>query len=314
MQKTKKEKELSWQEKISRRHESNLRILNYIKKVINKYPDWRFFQIMTNLGYETEPDRFYEESYDTAQQVEEVVNDFVIGNTKKLNLREGVVIKVGGEEYKLDNVSEVPDGSYLVFCETFPNSRIATVVGDAIFFNEIEDGVVIDEVIDEITPNEIGLVKDIIEHGSVITELISTDDKSTLLMCNKEGRFAVVELDISDIHNIDFHYKEDTNYRLISPFGIHVLVENINDNLKTKYPSLKPGTPLDTTKGSVTVKDWFHMYNPTTLERETCIAINDGKSSYMARKQDILPPKKKHIRNRTKTPTYGDIIRFKTTG
>lgn len=46
--------------------------------MIDKYPDWRFWQIMCNIGYETNPDRFYEESYDTKIDIEESIKDFII--------------------------------------------------------------------------------------------------------------------------------------------------------------------------------------------------------------------------------------------
>lgn len=33
--------------------------------IVDSNPELRFFQILYILGYETTPDRFYEESYDT---------------------------------------------------------------------------------------------------------------------------------------------------------------------------------------------------------------------------------------------------------
>ena len=42
-----------------KRYENNLKCLDVIKKFIDKYPDWRFMQILFNIGLCE--DRFYEE-------------------------------------------------------------------------------------------------------------------------------------------------------------------------------------------------------------------------------------------------------------
>ena len=224
-----------------------------------------------------------------------------------------MTLKVGENDYVLKSVDLLHDGSYMVYCDNFPNTRLGYVDGDKLMFGDSKEEVHIDKVIDNITPFEHVLVQNIIEHGTVITELISTEDRSTLLMCNKEGVFAVVELDIKDpyTHDIDLHYHEGVNYRIISPFGIHVLQKNIEDNITTKYPDLTTGATLNTVNGPVTVKDWFHLYNPTTFERETCVVINNGKSSFLARKQDILPEKKKWRKNKTKSPNLETVNSIK---
>ena len=66
----KNEKEnLSFDDKYKLRLWSNEKILELIGKFAKENPDLRFWQIMSILGYETNPDKFYEESYDTYQQM-----------------------------------------------------------------------------------------------------------------------------------------------------------------------------------------------------------------------------------------------------
>ena len=50
-------------DKISKRQEYNYKCLDILKELIDKYPDWRFTQIIFNLGLAE--DRFYQESVDT---------------------------------------------------------------------------------------------------------------------------------------------------------------------------------------------------------------------------------------------------------
>lgn len=50
-------------DKISKRQEYNYKCLEILKELIDKYPDWRFTQIIFNLGLAE--DRFYQESVDT---------------------------------------------------------------------------------------------------------------------------------------------------------------------------------------------------------------------------------------------------------
>ena len=58
-----------WDFKISHRKEFNEMIIEQLKLLIDKWPQLRFWQLMCALGYETNPDRFYEESYDTYEQI-----------------------------------------------------------------------------------------------------------------------------------------------------------------------------------------------------------------------------------------------------
>lgn len=50
-------------DKISKRQEYNYKCLDILKELIDKYPDWRFTQIIFNVGLAE--DRFYQESVDT---------------------------------------------------------------------------------------------------------------------------------------------------------------------------------------------------------------------------------------------------------
>lgn len=58
-----KETRKTFEEKISKRQEYNYKCLDILKEFIDKYPDWRFTQIIFNLGLAE--DRFYQESVDT---------------------------------------------------------------------------------------------------------------------------------------------------------------------------------------------------------------------------------------------------------
>lgn len=60
-------KNLNWEEKIKKRYECNLEILDTIRKVADKYQDWRFWQILWALFGDLSTDRFYEESYDSLE-------------------------------------------------------------------------------------------------------------------------------------------------------------------------------------------------------------------------------------------------------
>lgn len=50
-------------DKISKRQEYNYKCLDILKELVDKYPDWRFTQIIFNVGLAE--DRFYQESVDT---------------------------------------------------------------------------------------------------------------------------------------------------------------------------------------------------------------------------------------------------------
>ena len=52
------------------RLEANRLIVNLIKETLEAYPDWRFHQILQNLGVEKpETDQWYEESTDTLRNI-----------------------------------------------------------------------------------------------------------------------------------------------------------------------------------------------------------------------------------------------------
>ena len=56
-------------EKIAKRQEANLEILEYLRKYIINCPDLRWGQILSNYGFISKGDPFYEESVDTLQRV-----------------------------------------------------------------------------------------------------------------------------------------------------------------------------------------------------------------------------------------------------
>ena len=62
-------------DKISKRQEYNYKCLDVLKKLIDKYPDWRFTQIIFNLGLAE--DRFYEESIDTYGKLNEIIKKII---------------------------------------------------------------------------------------------------------------------------------------------------------------------------------------------------------------------------------------------
>lgn len=55
------------QEKISKRQEANMELLNYLAEVIEECPDLRWGQILSNW-FLPEGDPFFEESVDTLQR------------------------------------------------------------------------------------------------------------------------------------------------------------------------------------------------------------------------------------------------------
>lgn len=56
--------------KIKHRQEYNYKCLDKLKELIEKYPDWRFMQIIFNIGLAE--DRFYEESIDTFEKIKNI--------------------------------------------------------------------------------------------------------------------------------------------------------------------------------------------------------------------------------------------------
>lgn len=57
----------SWGDKISMRYESNQKIIEILSKLVERFPQWRFQQILQNVDIASRngEDLFYEESYDT---------------------------------------------------------------------------------------------------------------------------------------------------------------------------------------------------------------------------------------------------------
>lgn len=58
---------VSWGDKVTRRYESNQRIVEILSELVEKFPQWRFQQILQNVDIASRngEDMFYEESYDT---------------------------------------------------------------------------------------------------------------------------------------------------------------------------------------------------------------------------------------------------------
>lgn len=58
---------ISWGDKVAQRYESNQRIVEILSKLVEKFPQWRFQQILQNVDIASRngEDLFYEESYDT---------------------------------------------------------------------------------------------------------------------------------------------------------------------------------------------------------------------------------------------------------
>lgn len=58
---------ISWGDKVAQRYESNQRIVEILSELVEKFPQWRFQQILQNVDIASRDgeDLFYEESYDT---------------------------------------------------------------------------------------------------------------------------------------------------------------------------------------------------------------------------------------------------------
>lgn len=58
---------ISWGDKVAKRYESNQRIVEILSELVEKFPQWRFQQILQNVDIAPRDgeDLFYEESYDT---------------------------------------------------------------------------------------------------------------------------------------------------------------------------------------------------------------------------------------------------------
>ena len=60
--------------KIQRRQSSNLEILKILNIIVERFPQLRFTQILTNLGLDK--DLFYEESVDTLDNIKKQLRKF----------------------------------------------------------------------------------------------------------------------------------------------------------------------------------------------------------------------------------------------
>lgn len=58
-------------EKISNRYDANLQIVIILNDLVSEHPDWRFQQILQNMGISSREgkDLFYEESVDTLNRL-----------------------------------------------------------------------------------------------------------------------------------------------------------------------------------------------------------------------------------------------------
>lgn len=58
---------MPWSEKVTRRYESNQKIVEILSELVERFPQWRFQQILQNVDIASRngEDLFYEESYDT---------------------------------------------------------------------------------------------------------------------------------------------------------------------------------------------------------------------------------------------------------
>ena len=58
---------ISWGDKVAKRYESNQKIIEILSKLVERFPQWRFQQILQNADIASRDgeDLFYEESYDT---------------------------------------------------------------------------------------------------------------------------------------------------------------------------------------------------------------------------------------------------------
>lgn len=63
------------------RLEANRKIVQTLSAVVESCPDWRFQQILQNLGISSRfgEDRWYEESADTLQNIENATNQLCSG-------------------------------------------------------------------------------------------------------------------------------------------------------------------------------------------------------------------------------------------
>ena len=60
--------------KIENRQVANRELLKVLSEYVEKYPQQRFGQILVNYGFVTQGDPFYEESVDTLEKVNHIIN------------------------------------------------------------------------------------------------------------------------------------------------------------------------------------------------------------------------------------------------
>ena len=70
---------ISWGDKVAKRYESNQRIVEILSELVEKFPQWRFQQILQNVDIASRSgeDLFYEESYDTLTTM---TNNAIVGS------------------------------------------------------------------------------------------------------------------------------------------------------------------------------------------------------------------------------------------
>ena len=66
---------------IKSRYKCNKEILNILADLVEKFPDWRFHQLLQNVRIEDFSDKFYEESRETLKRLKS--NDVVINNVNR---------------------------------------------------------------------------------------------------------------------------------------------------------------------------------------------------------------------------------------
>ena len=66
---------------IKSRYKCNKEILNILADLVEKFPDWRFHQLLQNVKIEDFSDKFYEESRETLKRLKS--NDIVVNNANR---------------------------------------------------------------------------------------------------------------------------------------------------------------------------------------------------------------------------------------
>lgn len=70
---------ISWGDRVAKRYESNQRIVEILSELVERFPQWRFQQILQNVDIASRngEDLFYEESYDTLTTM---TNNAIVGS------------------------------------------------------------------------------------------------------------------------------------------------------------------------------------------------------------------------------------------